>query len=197
VEPARQDACRGVTVRKLEERKNAMQNRMSPSVRSGASRAFTLLEVMIVIVIILAILGLVTVNLMGTKKSADTKLVQVQLGSLKGALDAFYLDFNRYPTEEEGLAVLWNKDGLAEEEQSKWRMYTKEALPRDPWQSAWGYQLLTAEDAADATGGAGYKVWSNGPDKEEGTADDILPPGLSGDTDDTGGDVGPPPPGGN
>lgn len=174
-----------------------MQNRVNSVVRTGAARAFTLLEVMIVIVIILAILGLVTVNLMGTKSSADTKLVQVQLGALKSALDAFNLEYNRYPTEDEGLAVLWSKDGLADEDQGKWRMFTKEALPRDPWKTPWGYQLVTADEAAEDGGtGAGYKIWSNGPDTEEGTADDIHPPSRSGGTEDDAG-VGPPPPGGN
>ncbi len=175
-----------------------MQNRVSPSVRRGAARAFTLIEVMIVIVIILAILGLVTVNLMSTKKSADTKLVQVQLGTLKGALDLFNLEYSRYPTEEEGLAVLWSKEGLAEEDQGKWRMFTKEALPRDPWQTPWGYELVTATDDASGTGadGPGFKIWSNGPDKEEGTADDIYPPGRKGDATEAGGEAGPPPPSG-
>lgn len=173
-----------------------MRNRVSPSVRSGAARAFTLLEVMIVIVIILAILGLVTVNLMGTKKTADTKLVQIQLESLKGALDQFNLAFNRYPTEEEGLAVLWSKDGLPEEDQPNWHMFTKEALPRDPWGTEWGYQVTTAEDNVDSNdSGPGFKIWSNGPDKEEGTTDDIYPPSKKGTTDDTsGGPAGPPPP---
>jgi general secretion pathway protein G len=157
------------------------------------ARGFTLLEVMIVIVIILLIGGLVTVNLMGAKKKADTGIVQMQLISLRDALRHFNLDFNRYPTEEEGLAVLWNKDGLSEEEQAKWRKYMDEKLPRDPWGSEWGYRPET--DAAEASDGLGYKLWSNGPDKEEGTADDILPGNKKADDTGDGGnnDVGPPP----
>lgn len=163
-----------------------MSNRVNRSVHSRVVRAFTLLEVMIVIVIILAILGLVAVNLMGTKKTADTKIVQMQLSSLKDALEMFQLEYNRYPTEDEGLAVLWSKDGMAEEDQGKWRMFTKEPLPLDPWKSEWGYQLTTAEDAEDDGSGAGFKIWSNGPDKEEGTADDVFPPGTRKTTNDTG-----------
>jgi general secretion pathway protein G len=172
-----------------------MQNRVRTGARGAtAARAFTLLEVMIVIVIILAILGLVTVNLMGTRKTADTKLVQVQLQALKGAMDQFYLEFNRYPTEEEGLAALWTKDGLAEEEQSKWRMFTKEPLPRDPWGSEWGYRVVSGEESSDGSG-SGFEVWSYGPDKEDGSSDDIHAPGAKKDADG-GSDVGPPPPSG-
>lgn len=173
-----------------------MQKRVPGSVRGGrTARAFTLLEVMIVIVIILAILGLVTVNLMGTRKTADTKLVQVQLESLKGALDHFYLEFNRYPTEEEGLSVLWTKEAMADEDQAKWRMFTKEPLPRDPWGTEWGYRIASAEESEDGSG-TGFEVWSYGPDKEDGGSDDIHPPGRNRSSEE-GSDVGPPPPGGN
>lgn len=160
---------------------------------SHAARAFTLLEVMIVIVIILAILGLVTVNLMGSKKSADNKLVKIQLESLRGALDQFYLEYNRYPSEEEGLAVLWSKEALSEEDQGKWHMFTKEALPRDAWGTEWGYRL-GAGDNPDAPEGQPYEIWSNGPDKEEGGGDDIYPGNKTGPSDGSGDDFGPPPP---
>ena len=174
-----------------------MQKRVPGSVGGAmAARAFTLLEVMIVIVIILAILGLVTVNLMGTRKTADTKLVQVQLESLKGALDHFYLEFNRYPSEDEGLSVLWTKDAMEEEDQTKWRMFTKEPLPRDPWGTEWGYRQVLAEESEDGSG-TGFEIWSYGPDKEDGSADDIYPPGRNRNSED-GADAGPPPPpGGN
>jgi general secretion pathway protein G len=172
------------------------------SIASGARRTraagrggFTLLEVMIVIVIILLIGGLVTVNLMGTKKSADTKLVKAQLMSLRDAIKHFVLEFNRVPTEEEGLAVLWNKDGLSEEDQAKWRKFLEEPLPRDPWGSEWEYRIVTADEATDEE--EGYEIWSNGPDKEPETTDDVRPDRRTGD--ETGGgaeDVGPPPPSG-
>jgi len=169
-----------------------MRNRVNVS---RGARGFTLLEVMIVIVIILAILGLVTVNLMGAKKKADTGVTQMALGTLKNALEQFYLDFNRYPAEDgEGLAALWTKSGLPEEEASKWREggYTKEPMPRDQWGSEWGYRLVTAENG---NGVAGFVIWSNGPDKQEGTADDVYPGNKK--PDESGGasadDVGPPP----
>ncbi|MBC7771964.1 MAG: type II secretion system protein GspG [Pyrinomonadaceae bacterium] len=153
-----------------------------------------------VIVIIRAILGLVTVNLMGAKKKADTGVTQMSLGTLKNALEAFSLDFNRYPAEDgEGLVALWNKSVLPEEEQSKWQEggYTKEAMPRDQWGSEWGYRLTIADGTEGST--SGFTVWSNGPDKQEGTADDVYPgnkkPDESGGTSPD--DVGPPPTTGN
>ncbi len=155
-----------------------------------AARAFTLLEVMIVIVIILAIAGLVTVNLMSTSKTATTRTVQIQLASLGQALDSFQLEFKRYPTEQEGLAVLWNKDQLDKDaDQSLWRSFTKEPIPKDTWGHEWGYKVIT-EEGSDPT----YDLWSYGPDGEDGTADDIRFHKKSGDGTDSGsGEAGPPP----
>lgn len=174
-----------------------MRNRTTVS-RGG--RGFTLLEVMIVIVIILAILGLVTVNLMGAKKKADTGVTQMALGTLKNALEQFNLDFNRYPAEDgEGLAALWNKQAITDEaEQSKWREggYTKEPMPRDQWGSEWGYRLASSDSAdGSSSGTSGFTIWSNGPDKQEGTADDVYPSNKKPDSADGAptDDVGPPP----
>jgi len=157
-----------------------------------ASRGFTLLEVMIVIVIILAILGLVTVNLMGAKKKADSGTTQIQLGTIKQALNTFYLDFSRYPEEDgEGLAVLWNKSALPEEDQAKWREggYLQEEIPRDQWGSEWVYRVESADSATGSTGGV--QVWSMGPDKQDGTEDDVYPGGKK-PQDSESSDVGPP-----
>ncbi len=163
----------------------------------SSRRGFTLLEVMIVIVIILAILGLVTVNLMGARDKANKGVVQMKLASLKSALDQFSLDFNRYPAEEgEGLQALWNPDVIPEEEKSKWRTggYMKEATPRDDWGSEWMYRLSVPEDgAASGAVTSAYQIWSIGPDKQDGTADDIYPTGAKSSDEEGGSDVGPPP----
>lgn len=145
-----------------------MQMRRRTPLRARA-RGFTLLEVMIVIVIILAIMAVVTVNLMGRKKQADAGMAQIQMNALRDALNHFYLDFNRYPAEEEGLAVLWNKSVLSEDEQAKWRMYTADPVPKDPWGSPWGYRSIPAEAGQDS----GFEIWSYGEDKQDGTSDDI------------------------
>ena len=164
-----------------------------------ARRAFTLLEVMIVIVIILAIGGLVAVNLMGAKKKADAGIVQTNLITLKKALEDFNIDFGRYPAEEgEGLQALWNREVIPEEEKSKWREngYLKEAMPRDGWGSEWMYRLTAADDTAANESGmtpAPFQIWSVGPDKQDGTADDIYPSGKKPTDSDGGSDVGPPP----
>lgn len=137
--------------------------------QAAVTRAFTLLEVMIVIVIILAIAGLVTVNLMGTRSTATTRTVEIQLKSIRDAMNQFNLDFNRYPTDDEGVAVLWDKTKLSEDaDQAKWRAYMDTPTPNDDWGSPWVYRQV-GERAPEGK----FDLLSNGPDKEEGTEDDI------------------------
>lgn len=159
---------------------------------TAAARGFTLLEVMIVIVIILAIVGLVTVNLMSTRGRATERTAEIQLASIRDALRQFHLEFNRYPTDEEGLEVLWNRDVLdPDAEERNWRPFLEEPIPNDPWGNEWGYR----QDGENAPEGM-FDLWSNGPDGEEGTDDDInVWRTVDGDGFGGGGGLPPPPPG--
>ena len=159
---------------------------LKPMVRTAA-RGFSLMEVMIVIVIILLISGLVAVNLFGQRDRAMEQTAEVQLQSIKDALRFFYLEYNRYPTADEGIAVLWDKERLdADAEDTKWRKFMEEPKPADPWGSEWGYT-----DESDE--GHEFELWSYGPDKEDGTDDDINVWADAGE-DGEGGDLPPPPP---
>ncbi len=146
-----------------------MKARVTAHRTLSTARGFTLLEVMIVIGIILLIAGLVTVNLMGSRAEATKGTVEIQLRSMRDALKQFNLAFNRFPTEEEGLAVLWSKETLdPQADATKWRAFLEQAIPNDPWGTAWGY-APTSEQAPEGM----FDLWSNGPDKEANTADDI------------------------
>lgn len=133
-------------------------------VRSG----FTLIEVMIVLAIVLALAGLVGVVLFQRQDQAKLDLAKYDLQAIKKAMDFFRLDFGRYPTDEEGVAVLWNKELLdSEAEPEKYTEYLSEPLAKDRWGNEWGYR------AESETREGMYDLWSNGPDGEEGTEDDI------------------------
>lgn len=136
--------------------------------RRVAQSAFTLIEVMIVIAIILALAGLVGVALFRQKDAATYQLAQTDVKTIQAAMKLFRLDFDRYPMEEEGLKVLWSKEGLdPDAQQGKWKKYLEEPLPKDRWNNEWGYRAESESEDRD------YDLWSNGPDGEEGTEDDI------------------------
>jgi general secretion pathway protein G len=138
-------------------------------VRRGVRRGFTLIEVMIVIAIVLALTGLIGVAVFSRKDDAKKDMAKTELNQIKNALGLFRLDFDRWPTDQEGVKVLWDKTALeGEEEQAKWKGYLTEALPKDKWGSDWGYRQKG--EHGDETK---FDLWSYGPDKQEGTEDDI------------------------
>jgi general secretion pathway protein G len=133
-------------------------------------RGFTLIELLIVIAILLAIGGLVVVNLIPRGEQAKTDLQRVQLKQISDAFEHFRLDMDRWPTEEEGLESLWNKDSIQDEkDQQRWRgPYLTEPLRQDRW----GHDLIY-RFPGELRGEAYYDLVCIGPDGEEKTADDI------------------------
>ncbi len=132
-------------------------------------RAFTLIELLIVIAIVLAMGGLVVINLMPKKDQADIDLTRVQIDTLVTAMKLFRLDMKRWPTEDEGLAALWSEDAVEDEDDlESWRgPYTEIPIPEDYWKTEWIYRAPSEIEGFD------YDIVSWGPDKEEGGDDDI------------------------
>jgi general secretion pathway protein G len=133
-------------------------------------RAFTLIELLIVIAILLAIGGLVVVNLIPRGEQAKADLQRVQFDIIDSAMKQFRLDMNRYPTEDEGLEALWRQDSLEDEEDyERWRgPYLETPLAEDYWGGE-----LTYRNPSEELGEGYYDVVSFGPDGEEGSEDDI------------------------
>lgn len=138
--------------------------------RTNRRRGFTILELLIVIGILLAIGGLVLYNVLGASEKADVKLAQAQIQGFDRALEAFKLDMKRWPTEDEGLVVLWSKEKLeGDDDRTKWGgPYLKEAKSKDAWGSEWVYRA-----PSQLREGRPYDIISFGPDRQEGTEDDI------------------------
>jgi general secretion pathway protein G len=133
-------------------------------------RGFTLIEVLIAIAIVVAIGALVLVNFLPAKEQADISLQRVQFDQLDAAMKSFKLDLKRWPTEDEGLAVLVRKDVMADEsEAGGWRgPYLDGGLPKDQWKHDIIYHI-----PSEALGEGYYDLISMGPDGQEGTSDDI------------------------
>jgi general secretion pathway protein G len=138
--------------------------------RRHARRGLTLIEVLIVIGILLAIGGLVAVNLFSKREEANIDLQKLQLKEIDRAMDLFRLDMNRWPTEDEGLRALWSKDAIEDEDQqANWKSgYLKDAIEKD----IWGHELVY-HNPSEIRGEDYYDVISVGRDGEEGTDDDL------------------------
>ncbi len=159
----------GRKAERMMERRLTDRNLARRMVTSNA-RGFTLIEVMIVIAIVVALGTLVGIAALSRGKEAKQGIATTQLSTIRNAMKLFYADFDRYPSDEEGIKVLWDKTALGgdEAEQKKWRGYLEDPMPNDVWERAWGYrQKSTHGDESK------YDIWSNGPDGQEGTEDDV------------------------
>ena len=144
---------------------------VAPSDRAAAlaARGFSLIEIMIVLVIIVALAGLVGLTLFSRQDDAKLQLARTDHSNIEKAMGFFRLDFGRFPTDEEGVAVLWSKSSLDPDvEETMWKGYLNEPLPTDRWGNEWGYRQISENTTEDR-----FDLWSNGPDGEEGTEDDI------------------------
>lgn len=132
-------------------------------------RAFTLIEILVVV----AIIGLLaSVLLKGVGNSFDTAQVKVarifiQTG-LRTSLDRYKMDIGSYPSSAEGLSALLVAPANANE---NWHGPYAEAdggkLQPDPWGEPYQYRFPGTKNKTK------YDLFSKGPDKTEGTEDDI------------------------
>lgn len=133
---------------------------MSRRNRRVADRsAFTLLEVMLVLVIIAAIAGIAVYNIGGIRKSALTRVAQSQISVFKNALEQYRLQNGpNYPSTLEAL-----HEAPSDADSSTFVPVLKEKIPKDPWDRPYEYKL----------NGENYELKSVGPDGQSGTSDDI------------------------
>ena len=103
------------------------------------ARAFTLIEVMVVIVILGILAALVVPRVLERPDEARVVAAKQDIAVIGQALKLYRLDNQRYPTAEQGLGALVAKPEL-QPVPANWKPggYL-ERLPRDPWGNAYVY----------------------------------------------------------
>jgi general secretion pathway protein G len=101
----------------------------------GASRrrdAFTLIEVLVVIVVIAILASIVAPSLFRNVGDARLATARTQIETLGTALDAYRLDNGVYPSSAQGLGALWERPTV--DVPGNWKSpYLRKAVPKDPW----------------------------------------------------------------
>jgi len=122
-------------------------------------RAFSLMELLIVIVILGLLAAMIIPNLTGKSEEAKAKLACVNMKSVSDALDMFKVDNGEYPTTEEGLkALLQNPDAEKYKNYSQKGYLGNQNTPKDPW----GGEFIYTNDNSVV------EIISLGADKKDG-----------------------------
>jgi general secretion pathway protein G len=123
-------------------------------------KAFTLIEIMIVVVILGLLAAVASVGVMANVEKAKVTTTKASLKALHAAVVSFYMDVGRYPTEEEGLNALVEKPVDAENWRPEGYLETT-TVPKDGWGREFIYELNPAS-------GKPFQIMSLGSDGEEG-----------------------------
>jgi general secretion pathway protein G len=115
---------------------------------------------MLVIVILGILAGVAVTQFTGVGQDARIARAQTDIENIKMALRMFELEMGRFPSDDEGIEELTMKT----DEHKR----CLEKLPKDPWGELYNYRA-ESENEMDFP-----DVWSNGPDKTEGTEDDVV-----------------------
>lgn len=130
--------------------------------RRSASRAFTLLEVLLVLVILVVLGSMASVAVLGSQDRALKNAAKSQVQTFERAIDLYQFNMKKLPESLEDLINKPSDAKLAERWGTK-PYLTKKAIPLDPWDNEYRFEAS----------GDGYRVWSTGPDGNDGTDDDV------------------------
>jgi general secretion pathway protein G len=128
-------------------------------------RAFTLVEMLLVLVILAVLAAIVIPKFSGRSQQAKETAAKSDISAMEMALDAFEVDTGFYPQGTAGLDALVNQPNNAQ----NWKgPYLKKGVPNDPWGNAYVYAYPGRNNAS------GFDLMSPGPDGRAGTDDDIV-----------------------
>ena len=132
-------------------------------------RAFTMIEILLVVVIISILAAMVVPNLTGRSDQARVVAAQTDVDSIiSAALDLYKMDNGSFPTSEQGLAALVVQPTAAPVPAHWNGPYLKnKKIPQDPWGRPYVYLAPGSHNKES------YDLYSLGQDGVE-SKDDII-----------------------
>lgn len=128
-------------------------------------KAFTLIELMLVVIIIGALAAMVLPRLTGRSEQARESAAKADIkANIATALKLYELDTGSFPSTEEGLGALLSNPGTA----NNWKGPYLESTPMDPWGREYQYESPGNHRPQD------YDLFSFGRDGKEGGGDDVV-----------------------
>ena len=126
--PLRSAKIDGSILGNLQEQRVTFENQA----RHLRRKAFSLVELIVVMVILGMLAGLVAVRTRGYLINSKQNAAKAQISNLVKAVDSFYTDQGRYPTTDEGLQILVTGT-------ESWPDGWINRVPLDPWKKDYEY----------------------------------------------------------
>ena len=135
-------------------------------------KAFTLIEVMLVLVILIVLAGMGVTMIQSSRETARKNEATIYVNSMKTPLELFQLEHGRFPSTSEGLDALISPPPSPDIDHSKgtWPYVSASAVKTDPWGQPYQYM---SPGQRNPDGPRGYDLWSLGPDGAPDTGDEI------------------------
>lgn len=121
--------------------------------RRQSRAAFTLVELMVVIVIVGLLAGAVSVSVRSYMIRGKQGVAKLEISKISDALNTYYTALDRYPTTEEGIEILV-------QESDEFPAGLLDKMPVDPWGSPYEYNQPGQSSA--------YEIICYGADGSEG-----------------------------
>ena len=123
------------------------------------SSAFTLIEIMVVVVILGILAATIIPQFMGTTTDAKIGAAKSNIAEMESALERYFIHMDRHPTTEEGLKALVEPPAGDEK---KWRGPYVKMLRQDPWGNPYQYRAPGTHHPSS------FDIWSRGADGADG-----------------------------
>jgi len=129
--------------------------------KTRLDEGWTFMETIIVIAIVLILTSVVGFTGIQYLDRARVAAAKSQIDSFSLALESYYIDCGRYPTEEQGLRALWEKPTIEPSSPAWSGPYIYRRTPNDPWGNPYEYRVPGQE-------GRPFSIRSFGADGTEG-----------------------------
>src|SRR5262245_41968334 len=133
--------------------------------QAGRRSAFTLMEVLLVLVILVVLASMAVTIFGGTQQRALKDAAKAQVGIFKGAVNLYKFHTKNFPSSLDDLINKPSDSTTA----SHWEgPYIEGAkIPLDPWDHPYKF-AAPGKHNSDS-----FDIWSSGPDGQDGNDDDI------------------------
>ena len=126
--------------------------------------AFTLIEIMAVVIIMGLLAGIVGVAIFGQLDTARVNTTRTQMKQIEAALSFYQMDNGRFPTTEQGLGALIEQPTIGPEPRNyrPGGYLQGREVPRDAWSNDFHYEIPGTNNTD------GFDIWSLGADGQPG-----------------------------